>query len=123
MKMPYDQRPSVTIGALPNSRWFSSGRSSTSGATRPAATSAPIAVFTVNCAALLGTNPAGPASSMPASNQEKNAGGQVNGLRPAGAANGIQPQNQLATATTAIAGTRARTGSRAASTARIGSAT
>src|SRR3984957_15454115 len=62
MKMPYDQRPSVTIGALPSSRWFSSGRSSTNGATRPTATSAPIAVFTVNCAALLGTNPAGPAS-------------------------------------------------------------
>ena len=51
-----------------------------------------------------------------------NAGGQVNGLSPAGAANGIQPQNQLTTARPAIAGTRPRTGNRAAITARIGNA-
>ena len=55
-------------------------------------------------------------------NHEKNAGGQFSGLTPKGASNGISAQPRLATATAAITGMRARTGSRRASSASSGSA-
>ena len=42
------------------------------------------------------------ASSMPAANHEKNAGGQLNGLTPNGASKGMSGQPKLTTATAAI---------------------
>ena len=118
MNNPYDHRPNVTIVRLPSIRCGVSGRSSTSGASSAAATTAPITVFTVNWLTVPGVNPSGPArgeaatakaraamaaistrrrasrcghptgmtvssaSSMPAANHEKNAGGQFIGLTP-----------------------------------------
>src|SRR4029079_9814833 len=62
------------------------------------------------------------ANSIPAANHEKNAGGQFSGLMPGDASNGISPHPRLATATAAITGIRARTGSRRANSASSGSA-
>ena len=62
------------------------------------------------------------ASSMPPANHEKKAGGQFNGFTPTGASNGINAQAKLAIAVAAIAGIRARTGSRRATSARNGNA-
>ena len=66
------------------------------------------------------------ASSIPAANHEKKAGGQFSGLTPKGAENGlaatISAQAKLATAAAAMTGIRARTGRRRASSASSGSA-
>ena len=62
MNNPYDHRPNVTIVRLPSIRCGVSGRSSTSGASSAAATTAPITVFTVNWLTVPGVNPSGPAS-------------------------------------------------------------
>src|SRR5262245_44570387 len=66
MNNPYDQRPSVTIVVLPSSRCGVSGWSSTSGAISAAASTAPIAIFTMNWLVVPGVSLSGPANGVAA---------------------------------------------------------
>ena len=101
-----------------------SGPASGDAAT-PNATTATAAINT-RCRASRCGHPIGvtvnSASSMPAANQEKKAGGQFSGLVPDAASKGISAQPKLATAAAAITGIRARTGTRRTSSASSGSA-
>ena len=101
-----------------------SGPASGEAATPKAATA--ISAISTRRRARWCTHPTGltasSASTMPAANQEKKAGGHVSGLTPKGTWNGIRPQAKLAAATTTITGMRAGTGSLRASSARIGNA-
>jgi hypothetical protein len=62
------------------------------------------------------------ASSMPATNQDRNAGGQFTALTPTGVSIGISAQPRLSTPAAASTGMRARTGTRRTSSANTGSA-
>ena len=62
------------------------------------------------------------ASTIPAANQEKNAGGQFHGLSPVVPENGMRTHSRLSAATAMITPMRARTGNRRASSASIGNA-
>ena len=57
--------PASPSSVLPNSRCGVSGRSSTSGAISAPATTAPIAVFTMNWLTVPGVSPPGPPAAMP----------------------------------------------------------
>ncbi|ALR13454.1 hypothetical protein MYCSP_20870 [Mycobacteroides saopaulense] len=62
------------------------------------------------------------ASSMPATNQEKNAGGHVSGLMPAAVWNGMNDHPRLATPAASSSGARQRTGALRITSAMAGSA-
>ena len=62
------------------------------------------------------------ASSMPATNHDRNAGGQFSELTPTGVAIGINAQPRLTTPAAASTGIRDRTGTRRTSSANTGSA-